>query len=435
MSDLKQGGLVFVYLCPRNRLCMRFLLKQIPFLLWVLALPAQALTEVAPPPNIRSVIFRGPTDDQFPIVQLGETMTLEFDDLTAREDDYYYRLVHCNYDWTPSALLKSQYLSGMDNQRIVDYGNSFTTLQPYSNYRLRLPNAQVAPRVSGNYMLEIYDYRGNLQFSRRFVIYQDLVKVPANVRRSRQFESMNTKQSVQFGIQPAGIQLINPKQEVKVAILQNFHWPTARTNIAPQFTLGSELVYKYDQETAFYGGNEYLYFDSSDLRAPTAAISHIELDDLYNHYLFPNAYRYDQVYTYYPDINGDFLIRTLQGRDPSREAEYTRVHFRLPYSDLLGLDRVYLFGKFNNYALEDDNLLTYNPDTGYMEASLLLKQGFYNYKYVIEREDGTVELNTVGGNFHVTENIYTILVYYRNFGDIYDSVIGVGSVNSQTITN
>ena len=70
-----------------------------------------------------------------------------------------------------------------------------------------------------------------------------------------------------------------------------------------------------------------------------------------------------------------------------------------------------------------------------MEASLLLKQGFYNYKYVIEREDGTVELNTVGGNFHVTENIYTILVYYRNFGDIYDSVIGVGSVNSQTITN
>jgi hypothetical protein len=323
----------------------------------------------------------------------------------------------------------------MDNQRIVDYGNSFTTLQPYSNYRLRLPNQQVAPRVSGNYMLEIYDSGGNLQFSRRFVIYQDLVKVPANVRRSRQFESMNTKQSVQFGIQPTGIQLINPKQEVKVAILQNFHWPTARYNIPPQFTLGNELVYKYDQETAFYGGNEYLYFDSSDLRAPTAAISHIELDDLYNHYLFPNAYRYDRAYTYYPDINGDFVIRTLQGRDPAREAEYTRVHFSLPYTDLIGLDRVYIFGKFNNYALEEQNLMTFNPDTGFMEASLLLKQGFYNYKYVIEREDGTVELNTVCGNFHVTENIYTILVYYRNFGDIYDSVIGVGSVNSQTITN
>jgi hypothetical protein len=70
-----------------------------------------------------------------------------------------------------------------------------------------------------------------------------------------------------------------------------------------------------------------------------------------------------------------------------------------------------------------------------MEATLLLKQGFYNFKYVIEREDGTVELNTVCGNFHFTENTYTILVYYRNFGDIYDSVIGIGSVNSTTISN
>ena len=414
---------------------MRFLLKQMPFLLWVLALPAQVLTEVAPPSNIRSVVFKGMNEDQFPIVQLGEPMTLEFDDLTAREDDYYYRLVHCNYDWTPSALLKSQYLSGMDNQRIVDYSNSYSTLQPYSNYRLRIPNGQVAPRVSGNYVLEIYDAGGALQFSRRFVVYQDLAQVPAVVRRSRQFESMNVKQSVQFSIRPVGIQLINPKKEVKVAILQNYHWPTARFNIAPQFTLGNELVYKYDEETAFYGGNEYLYFDTSDLRAPTAAISRIELTDLYNHYLFRNVFRYDQVYTYYPDINGDFVIRTLQGRDPSRESEYTRVHFRLPYTDLIGLDRVYIFGKFNNYALQDENLMTFNPDTGDMEANLLFKQGFYNFKYVIEREDGTVELNTVCGNFHVTENIYTILVYYRNFGDIYDSVIGVGSVNSETITN
>lgn len=216
-----------------------------------MALPAQGLSEVAPPSHIRSVIFKGPTGDQFPIVQLGEPVTLEFDDLTAREQDYYYRVVHCNYDWTPSALLKSQYLTGIDNQRIVDYGNSYSTLQPYSNYRLRLPNEQVAPRVSGNYMLEIYDSSGALQFSRRFVVYQDLVKVPATVRRSRQFASMNEKQSVQFSIRPAGIRLINPKKEVKVALLQNYHWPTARFNIPPQFTIGTELVYKYDQETAF----------------------------------------------------------------------------------------------------------------------------------------------------------------------------------------
>lgn len=414
---------------------MRLFLKHFCLLVWPLMLHSQVLKETAPPEHIKSVVFTGPTEDQFPIIRLGESMTLVFDDLSASEQDYYYRIIHCDYDWTPSQLLKSQYLNGMDNQRIIFYENSYTTLQPYSNYRLRIPNDQVGLRVTGNYMLEIYNSAGELQFSRRFVVYQDQVQVPAVVRRSRDFEYLSEKQSVQFSIIPSAIQLVNPKKEVKVAILQNYHWPTALYDIPPQFTIGRELVYKYDRETAFFGGNEYLNFDTSDLRAPTAAISHIGFEDLYEHYLFPNRYRFDEPYTYFPDINGDFRIRTLQGADASREAEYTRVYFRLPYTEMLGLDHVYVYGKFNNYALNPRNQMTYNEDTGYMEATLLLKQGFYNFKYVIEREDGTVELNAVCGNFHFTENHYTILVYYRDFGDLYDSVIGIGSANSNTISN
>lgn len=428
------GGFLFTF-APDNRRRMRLKLKQLPVFLWVLGALAQVQHEVAPPEYIRSVIFRGPTEDQFPLVRLGESMTLEFDDLSASEQDYYYRIVHCDYSWEPSQLLKSQYLSGMDNQRIIFYENSYTTLQPYSNYQLTLPNAQVGFRVSGNYVLEIYTAANELLFSRRFVVYQDLVQVAATVRRSRDFEFLDQKQSVQFSIRPFGIQLINPKQEVKVALLQNHHWPTALYNIPPQFTLGTELVYRYDQETAFFGGNEFLNFDTRDLRAPTAAISRIEFEDLYHHYLFPNRYRDGEAYTYFPDINGDFRIRTLQGREESREAEYTWVHFSLPYTERLGLDKVYVFGKFNNYELEEQNRMAFNRETGNMEARILLKQGFYNFKYAVEQENGTVELNTVCGNFHFTENNYTILVYYRDFGDLYDKVIGIGNANSSNISN
>ncbi|MGB5314594.1 MAG: DUF5103 domain-containing protein, partial [Robiginitalea sp.] len=286
-----------------------------------------------------------------------------------------------------------------------------------------------------NYVLEIYNSDDELQFSRRFVIFRDLVQVGATIKRSRDFEFIGKKQSVQFSINPSGIQLINPKKEVRVVILQNYHWPTARFNIPPQFTIGTELIYKYDQETAFYGGNEYLNFDTSDLRAPTAMISSIGMEDLYHHYLFTNRYRYDLEYTYFPDINGDFLIRTLQGQDSSREAEYTWVHFSLPYSDMLGLDEVYIFGKYNNYALEDLNRMQFNEASGKLEAKLLLKQGFYNFKYAIRRADDTVELNSVSGSFDYAENTYTILVYYRDFGDIYDSLIGIGTANSSTISN
>ncbi|MDO6519214.1 DUF5103 domain-containing protein [Zobellia uliginosa] len=396
---------------------------------------AQVQVEVNPPEHIKTVIFGGPTEDQFPVVELGESIKLEFDDITAEERDYYYKIVHCDYDWQPSQLLKSQYLNGVDNQRITDYENSYSTLQSYSNYKLTIPNENVGLKVSGNFVLEIYNDSYELQFSRRFVVYKNLVTVGGTVKRSRDFNFLNEKQVVQFSINAGNFQLVNPKKEVKVAILQNHQWETALYNIAPQYTLGSELVYKYDQETSFYGGNEFLNFDTSDLRAPTSQISRIEIGELYDHYLFADEYRADQPYTYYPDINGDFVVRTLQGDDNSREAEYTMVHFALPYDERLALDEVYVFGKHNNYALNEGNKMTYNENNGMMEAQIKLKQGFYNYKYVIKREDGSIELNTICGNYHFTENNYLILVYYRNFGDLYDSIIGVGSANSRNISN
>lgn len=396
---------------------------------------AQVQEEIDPPENIKTIIFKGPTADQFPVVQLGESMTLQFDDLTAKEQDYYYKIVHCDYDWTPSQLLKSQYLSGFDNQRIIDYENSYTTLQPYSNYRLTIPNENVSLKVSGNYVLEIYNSYGDIQFSRRFVVYRDAVTVGGVVKRSRDFNYLNEKQVVQFNINTGSFPVINPKREVKVAILQNYYWPTARYNVKPQFTIGTELVYKYDKETSFFGGNEFLNFDTKDLRSPTFAISRVEYGQVYNHYLFTNEYRFDKPYTYYPDINGDFVIRTMQGEDVSREAEYTKVHFSLPYSDIVGLDQVYVTGKFNNYALTEENKMTFNEESGKFELTLMMKQGFYNYKYVVKRDDGTIEPNLISGNFHFTENNYLILVYYRDFGDLYDSIIGIGSVDSRTISN
>ncbi len=414
---------------------MRLNLKQIAFLFVTPLLFAQIQEEVNPPANIRSVIFEGPTGDQFPVVQLNEFIYLEFDDTTASEQDYYYKIIHCDYDWSPSQLLKSQYLTGVDNQRIIDYQNSYTTLQPYSNYRLTIPNDNVRLKVSGNYMLEIYNSSYELQFSRRFVVFKDTVKVGAVVKRSRNFEFLNEKQVVQFTINSGNFRLVNPKKEVKVAIIQNYYWPTALYDIKPQFTLGNQLVYKYDQETSFYGGNEFLNFDTKDLRAPSAVISHIELDDIYQHYLFADRFRSVREYTYFPDINGDFVVRTLQGDDESREAEYTNLHFSLPYSKELNLDDVYVFGKFNNYAFTDENKMTYNEENGMMETAIKLKQGFYNYKYVIKKEEGEVDYNTISGSFHFTENTYLILVYYRNFGEIHDSIIGVGSTNSRDISN
>ena len=360
-------------------------IKQFWIFFFTLPLLGQVQEEVNPPDNIKSIIFKGPTDDQFPIVQLGEPILLEFDDMSANEQDYYYKIIHCDYDWTPSDLLKSQYLEGSDNQRIIDYQNSYNTLKPYSHYRLRIPNIIVAPKVSGNYLIEVYNSYNELQFSRRFVIYEDLVGVGVALKRSRNFDAFNAEQLVEIAIRAANFQLVNPRKEVKIAVLKNYHWPTAIFNVPPQYTRGDLLEYRYADQIVYSGGNEYQNFDTSDLRRPSSRINRIEYKDIYHHHLFTDIYRSEKEYTYYPDINGDFQLRTLQGEDVNRESEYSAVHFSLPYTEVIGLDEVYVFGKFNNYALEDLNRMTYNEENGNLETTILLKQGFYNYKYVIKR--------------------------------------------------
>ena len=68
---------------------MRIYLIQLMLLLLSTSLFAQVQDEVTPPEHIKSIIFKGPTEDQFPILQIGESLYLEFDDLSASEQDYY----------------------------------------------------------------------------------------------------------------------------------------------------------------------------------------------------------------------------------------------------------------------------------------------------------------------------------------------------------
>ena len=68
------------------------------------------------------------------------------------------------------------------------------------------------------------------------------------------------------------------------------------------------------------------------------------------------------------------------------------------------------------------------------EKTLLLKQGYYNYSY-ITRDAGKPMTNRFSfenteGNFTNTENNYTILVYFRSFGQRADELIGYTTLST-----
>ncbi len=397
---------------------------------------SQVETEKNPPSHIKSIIFKSTSsDDQFPIVKLGQSTLLKFDDLNANEADYYYKIIHCNYDWTPSNLLKSEYLNGLDNQRIITYENSFNTLQSYSHYQLKIPNQLTKIRLSGNYILKIYDNSDELVFSRRFLVYENSVSVGAKVKRTRDLNYINTHQTLQFKIIPNQLQLINPKQEVKVVLLQNYRWETAKFDVVPQYTIGNELIYNYDDETRFKGGNEFLNFDSKNLLGGNISIQKVTKKNLYHHYLYTNINRSTEPYTYFPDINGDFAINIDSNQNNNTEADYIQTHFSIPYQSEYGFNTIYVVGRFNNYQLTEENKLTFNEKTSLMEGSFSIKQGFYNYKYVAVDDKNNIDYNLISGNFYQTENQYLILVYFKKFGKLYDSLIGIGNVSSINISD
>ena len=372
-----------------------------------------------------------------PIFNLGERINLSFDDVIGDEANYYYQIEHYDYDWKPSALFKNEFLEGVDDRRILNYRNSFTTLQSYSHYDITIPNQfTTALTKSGNYMMHIYNDDRELVFSRKFMLLDNKATVGVAVRRARDLKYVLTQQRVEFNVDSQSINFLNPSQNLKVAILQNSDLNSAIYGIKPQFNIANKQIYDYDRPTSFWAGNEYLNFENRDFRSPTNRIDYVRLDKLYNSYLFVDQSRVPQEYTYYPDINGNFLVTTTSNEDNDIQAEYLNVHFALnPLVELPKNSSLFVIGNFNAYQFQEENLMAFDKTSGLYEVSILLKQGFYNYKYVLLDENGVEIPGAITGNKWQTENEYTVIAYYRIPGGRYDRLIGVGAGNSANITN
>lgn len=411
-------------------ICLNFLIVNSIF--------GQAERELNPPEYIKTIGFKTSNENystNLPIIKLGETFTLDFDVLNNEEADYYYTIDQLNFDWSRSQLIKSEYLRGFDNVKIQDYKTSFNTYQIYSHYKLQIPNQDVRITKSGNYILRIYDEYQDLVFSRKFIVYEGLSTVPTKIKRLRDLAYINTKQSVEFEVNPISIQLNNPKNTIKTLIIQNNNLHTSISDLKPQYTIGSKLIFKYDQESSFWGGNEYLFFENKEIRAANVNVRSFNLYEIYHNYLYSDYPRINRSYTYNPDINGGFLTTALNADDTDIEADYVNIHFALKNGTSKPGESIYVVGGFNNYSMLPEYKMIYSRSSDSHELQLKLKQGFYNYKYVVVNDYDEINQGGVSGNYDETENDYKVLVYYRGYGYRYDRVIGMGQASSINITN
>ena len=387
--------------------------------------------------NIKTVLFhRNGWPMSYPLIGLnsGQRLLLSFDELGTEIKNYYYSIEMCDADWQPSTLMRTEYSRGDEMIPVESYERSFNTSFDYVHYELVFPNEDIDLLLSGNYLIKIYDgfKRENPVLIKRFMVNEQRVSVDAEVKYTMQSSGRGNFQEVDFVVDYPGLSVMDPATEISVTLMQNGRTDNAITCLRPLFFGNDRMDFNYNREVIFEGGNEFRWVDFRSLRFQSDHIAGINFFDPFYHVdVFTDHAQGDKPYYYHKDFNGRYYIEIQEEQDPEISADYAFVHFSLNWMPPVGGREVYLVGGLTNWLLTPQNKMEYDFETNLYTHTLLLKQGYYNYQYLVVEEgavSGTVL--PVEGSFGRTENDYLILIYFRSTGQRYDRLVGAHVVNS-----
>lgn len=404
------------------------------FLLLPLAAGAQFMRSFSP--DIRSLQMV--LNDEWtlpPVMHLGSDDVLQFtfDEMSHRYRRFVYRITHCNAQWKPSELFDIDFIDGFNNMPVEEWENSKNTTVLYTNYTFTIPNEDVVLKLSGNYIVEVFDDEEDSDVplaQYRFSVVEQRVAFEASLSGNTEIDHNKAHQQVSFTVHHPHYKIDNPASEAIAVVYQNRRMDSAVTDIVPTYINPSQnsLQYIYNEKLVFAGGNEYRRFELTDPDIPGMNVEYVSYEDPCYH----ASLYVDDVSRFHSngrDENGRFFVNTLEGYGTAIEADYVFVHFTLDAPHRQG-GSYYLFGDFCYNAIDDDNIMEYDAENGLYRASKLLKLGLYNYSYVwvpagAERASTTY----TEGNFFNTDNEYMIMLYHREFASRYDRLIGVAHLN------
>jgi len=401
--------------------------------------PAKALplTNCIYRENIHTVeFFREGWEFSHPVLELGsdQHLLLKFDELAEGVTNFVYTITHCDSEWYPSRLVQTEYMEGFIENSITNYAASISTTIKYTNYLLSIPNENIRFLVSGNYLLSVFDESNRTApvFTRRFYIVEPITGISGEVKSSTFEGFKGHNQEIDFAVDYSRFSIQDPRTEVKVVVTQNSRSDNCLTNLKPLFVRDNELSYDLSRENVFAGGNEFRNFDTKNIRVNGLGVANIEfVPPLYHINLLTDEVRRGGNYRSEPDLNGRYLVKNDRVTDSDLESDYVLVRFSLAVpAPLLG-GEIYVFGELSDWQCHPGNKLKWNGELKHYEASILLKQGFYDYQYVyIENGSNRIDNTLLEGSYVETENDYQLFVYYHGFTSRYDKLIGFRTINS-----
>ncbi|MDB5016375.1 MAG: hypothetical protein JWQ84_1207 [Mucilaginibacter sp.] len=385
--------------------------------------------------EIKSVEFYNTVkQSSFPIITLGtsEKVQLAFDNLQGGTQTYYYTLEHCDANWNSSNLSTAEYLQSYTEDKITDYSYSTNTVQKYTHYQLKLPNENITPKITGNYILKVYedDDPTKLVLTRRLYVVSPKVAITAEFVQSNDNASRQTNQKINFTLNYGNLRIQNPGNDIRTLIMQNARSETAQLNTQPTYIRGTQLIYSDVNTNDFPGGNEFRHFDTRSLKLNTERILHIYRDTANTVLLLTDPDRNNPNYSFQYDLNGAFYVLNQDGTDPRTDADYARMFFTLTTKKSPNEGTPYIAGQFNDYKLDDNSKMTFDATNNRYQTTQLLKQGVYDYTYVWVDKAGKTDDFALEGTHFETENDYQLLVYYHPAGARWDELVGYQLLNT-----
>ncbi len=365
------------------------------------------------------------------VIRLGSSdrLTISFDDLTHQYHRYVYSLTHCEPDWTPTeGLFTSDYISGFQNGITIDnYQESINTNQLYNHYTLRIPNSSCAPKISGNYQLDIIDDdTKDVVATARFMVTENIANISTTILTDTDIDVRRSHQQLNLRLDyPQTLKATNPREQFRVLVMQNHRsdnqvWCPP----APVMRPGT-LEWTHTKDLIFPAGNEFHKFEMLDVHRNSMGVESLQWDgEWYHAHLFHDYPR--RAYVYDEDADGAFYIRNSDNIENDITSEYVKVNFYLDTPRLDG--EVYVDGKWTYNGLSEKYLMEYDDENKWYHVEIPLKYGYYSYQYLNILPAYSQRLTPTGeteGDFFQTENRYLVMAYYKGNGDRFWRLVGV----------
>ncbi len=387
-------------------------------------------------PDVRSLTVNIERDRLAPpVLTLGgnDRLVVGFDVMGDERLYLRYSIDYCNADWSDGELVDTEVFDGFNYADIEDYAFSRATTVHYVHYTITLPNRDFEFRISGNYLLRVYpeDDPDNTLLQVRFMIQEGAVSVGGTVTSRTDIDYNDAHQQLSLEIDTRNARVRDANTDLRVVVSQNGRQDNAVVLSHPTRLMGTRAIYEHIPALIFPAGNEYRRMETVNNLYPGMGVDHIEYHaPWYHHILNLDKPRAHREYQYDSTQHGRYFIREYNSENSDVEADYNLVLFSLDLSQIPD-GEVYLDGDFMLRRFDSTSRMDYNPSTGRYEKLLPLKQGAYNYQYLVVTDgSSTGSSDYIEGNHYQTVNEYLVYVYYRAPGDRYDRLLGVGALFS-----